>query len=131
MFMATLADWKARDAAERMMQDFQWAEEQAVRTNAHLEFKLPGNDCGPSEWSVTTQGGQNPPQVLRCMSGADFSSDYHGVTFTATTTGQINISPIGLVTPQFVVTFSSASVASAAIWLFEMTSAGRGEIVKG
>ena len=131
MFRSTLADWKARGAAERMMQDFQWAEEQAARSNQKLEFDIGGNDCGASEWAVIAPGGQNGPQVVRCMAVADFSAQYAGVQFIPSVTGPVGVSPLGLVTPQFVALFSAPAGQAAEKWQLELTSAGRGEIVKG
>ena len=65
LLSSTLADWRARGAAERMLQDVQWAQEQAAAHNQKLVFEIGGTACGSSEWSVLLPGGR---RVTRSVS---------------------------------------------------------------
>lgn len=123
----TLADWRARGAAERMLQDVQWAQAQAAAHNQKLVLEIGGATCGSSEWSVLLPGGQ----VAHCMSAADFSQQFRGVRLLPSVTGPVSISALGLVSPQFSVQFAAPSGQTPSSWTLSLTAGGRSEIIRG
>lgn len=122
----TLADWRARSAAERMLQDVQWAQAQAAAHNQKLVLEIGGAACGSSEWSVLRPGGQ----VTHCMSAADFGQQFRGVRLLPSVTGPVTISVLGQVSPQFSVQFVVPSGQAPSAWVLSLTAGGRSEIIR-
>lgn len=84
---------RSRSAAQRMQEDLQWAEGQAIQGNTVVSFILNGSGCGGSKWEIKNSSGT----VLRCMSSTDFSALYRQVSITPTVATTLSINSLGVI----------------------------------
>ena len=125
MFSNITGSNRAHAAAERLMQDIQWAQGEAVRSNAAYTLTLNGADCGNSYWSIH-QGAT----LVRCMADTDFASIYKNIVVTPSATtpvspATITISSLGMFTPVLMVDFAAPGIIA---WNVSVTTSGRSEI---
>ena len=93
MLQSVMNSSRSRSAAQRMQEDLQWAEGQAIQGNTDVSFILNGSDCGGSAWEIKNSSGA----VLRCMSRTDFSALYRQVSITPTGATPLSINSLGVI----------------------------------
>ncbi len=128
MFQSLTGSSAAHEAADRLLQDVQWAQGQAVQRNMSFTLNLNGTDCGNSLWAVKNKSGT----VVRCMSQTDFSATYPQVVTTLgnlSANTALTINSLGMVSPiagSLLVRFSTA--AASKTWTLTLLPTGRCEI---
>ena len=125
LYQSMMGSMRARSAAERALQDIQWAQSQAIAHNASYTLYIMSNNY---EWYITNQSGT----IVRGISTADFQSAYPQVTLAAAsgalpgTTVTINSLGAPIPTGTYSVTFTPA--AGARVWTLTISPAGAGSI---
>jgi type IV fimbrial biogenesis protein FimT len=121
LYQSMTGSMRARSAAERLLQDIQWAQSQAIAHNTRYIIAMSASD----EWDITNQSGT----IVRGMSIADFNSAYPQVTLAAVSgTLPVTINSLGAPIPAgtYSVTFTPA--AGARVWTLTISPTGTGSI---
>ena len=117
---------RSRSAAQRMQEDLQWAEGQAIQGNTHVSFILNGSGCGGggSEWEITNSSGT----VLRCMSRTDFSALYRQVSITPTVATTLSINSLGVISSLSGMALTVNFIAGTSIRTLTVLYSGRCDV---
>ena len=121
LYQSMMGSMRARSAAERMLQDIQWAQSQAIAHNMSYIVTMSAG----YEWDITNQSGA----IVRGLSVVDFNSAYPQVTLAAVSgILPVTINSLGAPIPTgtYSVTFTPA--AGARVWTLTISPTGTGSI---
>ncbi len=121
LYQSMMGSMRARSAAERALQDIQWAQSQAIAHNASYMVTMSNG----YEWDITNQSGT----VVRGISTADFQSAYPQVTLAVVSGAlPVTINSLGAPTPPGIYSVTFTPAAGARVWTLTISPTGTGSI---
>lgn len=121
LYQSITGSMRARSAAERMLQDVQWAQSQAIAHNT--DYIL--NASAACDWEISTLSNQ----MLRCMSPADFAASYPQVTMSVVSGAvPVTINSLGAPNPAGTYALAFTPANGARVWTLTISPTGAGSI---